>query len=109
VIAALLTNRTVKSAATKAGVPTRTLRRWLTEDAQFKRELHRRETELLNAAGRDALKRTKDAVDVLHEVMSDKTEAGQTRVRAACAMLEYSAKFVEVVGTDARITMLEED
>ena len=103
-IGALLAQPTISAAAESVGIGEATLRRWL-KDVGF--------LAAYRGARRDALEH---CVALLQKAGSDAVEAMQkslqatsegVRLRAACAILDYSMKGVELLDLEERITALE--
>lgn len=103
-VLALAQGQTNGQAATKAGVSTRTILRWL-EDDDFRQEIDDTRTALLRVAvGRLAAGATL-AVDALVDALA--TEKGQARVQAARTLLDACLKLRESLELEQRITALE--
>jgi len=105
-ILALLTARNVEEAASTAGVPARTLHRWMNEPV-FKAGL--REAKL--AAFGQGIARLHQmcsaAVSTLGKVMVDPKTPPATKVRAADSILNHTAKAIETEDILARLEELE--
>lgn len=71
-ILALLSERSLSAAAKRAGVGERTIRRWLTEDVDFKAELVRARTAIFEAGVERAQSLTGLAVETLHELLHER-------------------------------------
>ena len=103
-IGALLSRPTISAAAESVGIGEATLRRWL-KDAGF--------LAAYRGARRDALehcvallqKAGSDAVKALQQSLQANSEG--VRLRAACAILDYSMKGAELLDLEARIAVLE--
>ena len=91
-LTALLSSRSVGEAAQRAGVPSRTLFRWLHEDDEFQRQYHEAGAQLME----DALMRLQHvccgAVETLSQIMEDGKVTASSRVSAARATLELALK-----------------
>ena len=106
VILALLASRSVEEASAAAGVPIRTLYRWLKEP-------------LFDAAYRDAKRASfgqgvarlhqmcSAAATTLGKVMVDVKTPPGTKVRAADSILNHTAKAVQIEDLEARVAELE--
>jgi hypothetical protein len=106
-LAALLTEKDVKTAAAKAGCGETTLHRWLREDADFKAALHAAEAQLIDTAVRRLAVVAGDALDVLTTIMKNKRTAAGVRVRAATVVMEQLIKLRELNNLEERIAALE--
>jgi glutamine synthetase type III len=106
-IAALLTARDTRSAATLSGVNERTLHRWLTL-THFRAELQKAENQAINTAIRRLSELTSHAVDTLREIMSDKSVTAGTRVQAANIVLSRLLDLRELQEFELRLRRIEE-
>jgi len=103
---AMLTARNVEEAARTAGVPTRSLHRWLTEPmfANAYREARR-------MAYAQAITRLQQmssaAVTILGKVLVDPNTPPSTKVRAADSVLNHAAKAIEIEDIEVRVASLE--
>ncbi len=103
-IGALLSHPTISAAAESVGIGEATLRRWL-KDPGF--------LTAYRAARRDTLehciallqKTGSAAVEALQQSLQATSEA--VRLRAACAILDYSMKGAELLDLETRIAALE--
>ena len=103
-IGALLSQPTISVAAESAGIGEATLRRWL-KNAGF--------LAAYRAARRDTLehcvallqKAGSGAVETLQQSLQATSEG--VRLRAACAILDYSMKGAELLDLESRIAVLE--
>lgn len=86
-IVALMSERTVADAAGKAKVGSRTLHRWLAEDAPFRQALAEAEALAVEAAARSMAAGAAEAVEALRSVLTDRTADARTRVAAANCFL----------------------
>ena len=105
-IAALLSTPSVEEAAKKVNVSPGTLYRWLKTDA-FKASYRQAKAEIVCHAMTRLQAATSKAVDTLVSVVESSDASPQTRVTAAKAILDYSAKAVETDEVLARIEALE--
>ena len=104
-IGALLSHPTISAAAQSVGLGEATLRRWLKEPDFL---------EAYRATRRDALehcvallqKTGSAAVEALQQSLQATSEG--VRLRAACAILDYSMKGAELLDLETRIAVLEE-
>ena len=108
-IAALLDpqNRNQEAACQKAGVPRRTLGRWLRDDPEFVAALRVAESELLDETLRRLVSLSPTAVGVIVGVMADKNSPASTRLRASQMILDNLVRLREMHVTDARLSEIE--
>jgi hypothetical protein len=100
-IEALLVSPTIIAAALDAGVPERTLRRWLAEDEDF-REAYRRVREASFEHALSRLQARADAAaNTLLREMTSKLAKPADRIRAARLVLEVPAKLLPPAGASA--------
>ena len=103
-IGALLSRPTISAAAESVGIGEATLRRWLKEPGflaayrAVRRDTLEHCVALLQKAG-------SDAVEAMQQSLQATSEG--VRLRAACAILDYSMKGVELLDLEARIAVLE--
>ena len=107
-LAALLTASTVQEAATEAKVSYATLRRWLTDDKEFRAEYDTVLRELVESAATQARQGMTEAVSVLREIMADDEAAPNARVTAARVIIDSGLRIVEVTDIINRWEALEE-
>lgn len=106
-ILALLTARSIEDAARTAGVPPRTLHRWLLEpefDAAY-RKVRRNAFAQATARLQQA---TGAAVSTLLKIMVDMNAPASTRVRAADSVLDHASKAIEIEDVEVRVAALEQ-
>ena len=105
-VAALLTQPRVEDAARTAGVPVRTLYRWMREP-----EFAARYREARRAASSQCSARLQQmspaAVSTLGKIMVDANAPAASRVRAASCILERAAQAIEIEEIEARLDALE--
>lgn len=106
-ITCLLSNPTVTSAASAAGVSDRTLQRWMAEPG-FQSELHAASQALLEQAARRLVGLSACAIGVLGDVMSDAVTPAGVRARSADLILGNALKLQEQVTLQARVRKLED-
>lgn len=106
-LAALMTQRDVKHAATAAGVGERTLHTWLRQPA-FKAALRDLEADAIDTATRRLTTLADSAVTVLAWVLANPETHAGTRLRAATGILDQLLRLRELRGLEERITALEE-
>ena len=105
-LAALISQPTMKEAATLAGVNEATLWRWL-QLPDFEKAYRQARRETVKHAIVKLQAASSQAVDVLIEVMTDETAPEFARLAAAKAVLEFSMKAVEVDDLAVRVAELE--
>ena len=104
-IGALLSQSTISAAVQAVGLGEATLRRWLKEPdflgayRATRRDALEHCVALLQKAG-------SDAVEALQQSLQATSEG--VRLRAACAILDYSMKGAELLDLETRIAVLEE-
>ncbi len=106
-IAALLATNTVAAAAEAAGVGYTSLRRWLKEDNDFRREYERELAGLVTDAAARAKQSMAPALSVLREIVEDEEGPAAVRVSAARSLLEYAVKLAELTDVLSRLDELE--
>ncbi len=106
-IAALLTERDIRSAAKAAGVGERTLYTWL-DDSAFRRELKAAESQAIDQAVRRLSELSGTAIDTLKAAMKNRRAATSARVRAADIVLSRLLNLKELHDLESRIAALEE-
>ena len=103
-IGALLSQPTITAAAESVGVGEATLRRWL-KDAGFLAAYRSARRDTLEHCVALLQKASTGAVEALQQSLQATSEG--VRLRAACAILDYSMKGAELLDLEARITVLE--
>lgn len=106
-LAALLTASSVMEAAAEAKVSYASLRRWLSEDEEFRAEYAAMLRELVENAATQARQGMTEAVSVLREIMADVEVAPNARVAAARTVLESGGRLVELQSLEGRMAELE--
>lgn len=91
---ALLTSRTVKEAAAKAGTTDNTIRRYM-KNHEFVTVYKERVSEIMEAATRNLQQNFNAAIDRLGRIVADDEESGTNQIAAARALLDYGLKFTE--------------
>ena len=95
---------TIAAAARAIGIGEATLRRWLknpdfrADYRRYKQEILEHSIALLQTSGDEAVK---TLLSSLH------AESEPVRLRAACAILDYAIKGLEIVDLEERINLLE--
>ncbi len=105
-LAALLTSKTRKEAAEKAGISYRTIRVYL-QDAEFLAEYRQRKGEIIDDAARRLTNAMQKAIDVL-ENATDGKRVKDAALKASKLVLEYSARFITISDIMARLDAMEE-
>lgn len=107
-LAAMLSEKSMRAAAEKAGISYPTARRWMLENANFKAAY----SACLDSAVSESLDALKmsllDATNTLREVCSSPDAPDQTRVAAAKAIIEGAVKLSEYFDIEKRVAALEE-
>lgn len=85
-IALLLEGHSASEAARRAGVPERTMRRWMA-DPGFQRRLQEHQEETIKQVRRRIVDRTLEAADTLGKVVSGALDGNAHQVSAAKALL----------------------
>jgi uncharacterized protein (UPF0147 family) len=106
-LAALLNSRTMRAAAQSAGVNYSTLRRWIVEDAEFRKAYNDELAVLIENAANQARQGMTEAVDVLREIINDEDAPQSNRLAAAKVLIESGSRLIEMQSFDSRITELE--
>lgn len=107
-ILALLTCRSVEEAAKQAGVPARTLYRWLKE-ADFDAEYRRAKRAAFGQAIARLQQGASAASAVILKLMVDTNVPASTRLRAADCVLAHAKNAIELEEVEARVMALEQD
>ncbi len=107
-LAALITSPTIETAAKAAGVGYTTLRRWLKDDEDFRREYERELAGLVTDAAAKAKQSMVPAVLVLRKILVHGSSE-TARITAARSLLEYGLKLVELADLTARLDALEKN
>ncbi|MGE3844281.1 MAG: transposase family protein, partial [Vicinamibacterales bacterium] len=105
-IVALLSERSLSAAAKRAGVGERTIRRWLTEDAEFKADLVQARRAIFEAGVERAQALTGLAVETLCDLLGEK-KCPAVRLGASRLLLEFSANRNDAATIMAKLEELE--
>jgi len=103
---ALLTERTKRAAAARAGVSERQLYTWL-KDPVFKSALLDAETQARNEIKRRIIKRAESLADTIADIMESDEVTPAVRLQAAARLGDLFFKTDDQADLDARITALE--
>lgn len=103
---ALLEHPTQKEAAEAAGIAPRTMRDYLA-DPEFRGAYLKAVDAIMGDATRQAQQALNPAIATLREVAENQDEKSSTRVAASRAILEYTARYVELTNILERIEKLE--
>lgn len=106
-ISALLRSPTIEAAAQEAQIGYSTLRRWLKEDDDFRREYERELAGLVSDAAALAKKNMSPALATMREVLEDHYTSDSIRIQAGRALMDYALKLVEITDVMSRIEALE--
>lgn len=93
-LAALLSSPTKEAAAKKAGINTKTLRRYLQDEA-FSSAYKKAAGDMVEDATRQLQQSLTSAITRLRCIVSSREEASSNQIAAAKILLDYSLKFVE--------------
>lgn len=107
-IAALLSHRTVEDAGRACNRRARTLYRWLNEPEFRAAYLNARRAAFSQSIGR-LQQASSAAVSTLLKVMVDPGAPASARVRAAEAVLDHTAKGIELEDLEERLAAIETD
>lgn len=106
-IAALLSERDVRSAALAANISERTLHRWLDDHTGFRQALSQAEGKAVDRAARKLLHYTDHAVSTMVSIMADQGNPAAVRLRAAIAVTDGMTKLRELNDLENRVSELE--
>jgi hypothetical protein len=106
-LASLLEHGTVIEAAKACGISTRTLFRWLNEEA-FAVAFRQARAQLLETSLSALQAASVDAVKTLRDTLNNAAAKPSERISAARAVLEFSLKAREVLDVEQRLAQIEE-
>jgi hypothetical protein len=106
-IAALLSERTARDAAKKAGVSEKTIYEWLKNDAAFREALRSAERGVLEDVTRRLTTGQRLALDTLEDLIK-KARHESTKLTACVSWLNMFVKYRDMADIDERLTKLEE-
>lgn len=101
----LLENKKMEEVAQELGISTKTLYRWLKQDA-FKERFAEVRQELFNEALNSLKTLTKQAIDTLDDILRNGTKE-TSRVTASKTVLELALRLKEVEELEQRVEELE--
>ena len=107
ILQALLTCRTIREAAAAARATERTMYEYLSDPA-FKARYQAARDDVVRGAANALRERMSEAADVLAAIMNDTAAQHRDRRAAACAILDYGEKYVEVLDILERMQELED-
>lgn len=106
-LAALLTEKTQKDAARKAGISERTLTSYLS-DPDFREQYEAELQKITHSASVKLRKYMGEAVDVLHTMATGDDTGATAKVTAARALLDYGLKVSEMEDLRGKLEEIEE-
>ena len=107
IIAALISEGSIKGAAASLKCQTRTLYERM-KKPEFKELYTQAKGEILKTATAKLQGHLCGAIDTLAEIMKDEETAKQTRVNSAVSILQYGARFTEATDIIERLEAIEE-
>ena len=108
IIAALLTNPTIKAASEAAQIPESTIFGRLRKP-EFKKRYQEAKAEVLKQATSYLQGKTAEALEIVSSIANDAKTHPQTRLSACRTILEYSVKFTETSDVIERIQELQDE
>ena len=105
-IVALLSEPTLRAAASSAGISESTQWRWL-RDPAFRVAYRRARQEVLERATARLAALVGVAVEALSEIVADRAVSPHVRVSAASRIVEFALKAAEIEDVQARLEKLE--
>lgn len=105
-VTALITNPTIKGAASECGIAEKTLHAWLKEEDFANRVREAQEEVTRQAIGRTLLSIGR-SIETLEDIMQDATNNASPRVAAARTLLDYAFKVYELQTVQQRLDELE--
>ena len=105
-LAALLTNPTVKEAAASVNIPETTAYNWLRRP-DFAEEYKQRKRRAVSEASDYLQAKINEATQIIVEIMGDADTPSQVRLNAAKAIIDTAYKVIEQAEIVARIEALE--
>ena len=107
---ALIRSPTVEAAAKSAGIGYSTLRRWLKDDEEFRREYQAEVSQLVEDASLQARQNLTPALSTLREIVEDSEKyPGAVRVSAARSLLEFGLRLTERADVLNRLDAMEDE
>lgn len=105
-VTALITNPTIKGAASECGIAEKTLHAWLKEE-DFAARVREAQQELTRQATGRIMLSIGRSVEVLEDIMQDAEANASPRVAAARTLLDYAFKVYELQTVQQRLDELE--
>lgn len=105
-VTALITNPTIKGAASECGIAEKTLHAWLKEE-DFAARVREAQQELTRQATGRIMLSIGRSVEVLEDIMQDEASNPSPRVAAARTLLDYAFKIYELQTVQQRLDELE--
>lgn len=106
-LSALLTSKSKKEAAQKAGITERTMRRYF-ENPEFCKRYREAFAQVVQDATRQAQQLLAPALSTLESVMADEDIPAAARVNAAKIALDYAVRLTDQNDLAERLTALED-
>lgn len=106
-LSALITSKSKKEAAQKAGITERTMRRYF-ENPEFCKRYREAFAQVVQDATRQAQQLLAPALSTLESVMADEDIPAAARVNAAKITLDYAVRLTDQNDLAERLTALEE-
>ncbi len=107
ILQALLSHRTIKEAATAAGVSERAVYDYL-RDPAFSARYQETRDDVIRGVSNNLRGQMNSAVDVVSAVMNDTENMPKDRLAAAKIILEYGERYTETTDILERIAALEQ-
>ena len=107
-LAELLQCGTIKEAYQNAGISEATAYRWMREDKEFKEELQKRKTEMLNDVSITMQVGFSDAVNELMEIIRKPDVSDQVKINAIDCLFRNARPIIEEVDILNRLQAVEE-
>lgn len=106
VLAALMTNRTVESAAKAAGVSSKTVRRYL-QDPEFLASYQSAVDGVMERATKQLQGSLTAAIERLGRIVRNDNDSSQAHIAAARALLDFTLRFTELNDVLTKLEQLE--
>ena len=105
-VAAIVATKTNAEAAAVAGCSERSIYSWM-QDPKFRAVLIARENQIRDTTGRRLAVDADTALDVMHEIMTNKDNPDDLRLRASRAWLDFWIRTRDESDLERRVTRLE--